>query len=93
MTPEQIDLIRIVYDYTTYHGFAPTLREIGTRQNRKAVSQVSGSVKYLSGEGYLTYRPARYRSIVITGKGLAAIGVGYGRCKGCGHAQAIEAVE
>jgi repressor LexA len=66
LTPVQRAILNFVLDYANRCGYPPSYLEIGDGVNLKSGSAVSYQIGVLEEMGYLSRRPGRPRSIVVT---------------------------
>jgi SOS-response transcriptional repressor LexA len=71
LSERQMDILRIIYDHETKHGFVPTIREIGEATGIRSTSAVSYQLLHLINHGYLVKEPGLARAYRLTSTSLA----------------------
>lgn len=75
-TPRQLEILTFIADYTTFHKYPPTFREIGLAHGISGTNCVMGFVTALERKGLLTRAMGRSRTMTLTKAGHAALSEG-----------------
>ena len=70
---DNLELLKYIHNYTIQNGYPPSIREIGAHFELNTIT-VSGICTGLKQLGYLTNIRRKARTLVLTEKGLEAIG-------------------
>ena len=65
LTPKQAEIYDFILQYTTDHGYPPSVREIGFAVNLKSPSTVHFHMKKLEAEGYILKADGKTRAITL----------------------------
>jgi REP element-mobilizing transposase RayT len=65
LTQQQQNVLRFIEEFSTQHGYPPTLREIGEAIGLANVNAVRGHLEALEKKGHITRAPDKARSIQV----------------------------
>jgi repressor LexA len=65
LTPRQGDVLDVLREFITEHGFPPTVREIGELMDISSTNAVSEHLMALEGKGYISRWPGQPRAIRV----------------------------
>lgn len=66
LTPRQSDVLQAIRENIKHHGYAPTIREIGTKLGIRSPNGVACHLKALEKKGYIEHDYASHRSLRLT---------------------------
>jgi repressor LexA len=72
ITEKQKVVLQFIHDYYTDNFYPPSIQEIAKSQT-VACNSIQGHVEALDKKGYITKKPGKARSIVLTPKGREAL--------------------
>lgn len=70
----QHTILQFIHHYTSEHGFAPSIREIGYAAGITSTSVVNYHVERLAVMGYLIKSPGKSRAFTLTSRALELLG-------------------
>ncbi len=74
LKPTQRESLRFIYWYQHDRGYPPTLREMGRAFGITSSHAVFCRIRHLERYGYVTHVAGRSRTLLVTEKGLRALG-------------------
>ena len=74
-TDRQLELVRIIHEYCTKHGYPPSKQELATLLSLQSTNGVSDMLRAAQKKGLLDLTPNIARGITLTHTGRQAIGV------------------
>lgn len=74
-TDRQLELVRLIYNYCTQHGYPPSKRELANLLSLRSTNGVSDMLLAAQKKGLLELTPFISRGISLTVLGRRSIGV------------------
>lgn len=74
-TFRQLELVRLIYNYTKRNGYAPSRREIARMMGVASLNAITDMLKAIYKKGLAVSVPNCARSLQVTEAGQRAIGV------------------
>lgn len=74
-TDRQLELVRLIHEYCTQHGYPPSKRELAVLLSLQSTNGVSDMLRAAQKKGLLDLTPNIARGISLTLVGRKAIGV------------------
>lgn len=74
-TVQQLKVLRFISSFREEHSYPPTIREIAAGFGWGSTNSVACHLRFLDRKGLLTNQDYESRTLVLTAKGFAALGI------------------